>query len=160
MTRLDDTGMNRANGNLVNTLALGHAHIHTAAAMHISIFSHCLTQRIKALREGVMQDKRARVGMILRHKAKHILNLALIPNGSRNHTGQGFIAQGLPFTEDSLNCLHFMLAQIFKNSVNRIPLYFGIFRFIPAKHSGQRIFAAVGQDIGRAAEVFRFYDFQ
>ena len=101
-----------------------------------------------------MQHQRTQIGMSLRNKAEHIMQLALIPGSRRQQRRQALIVQRPVRGELRLEHVDIVLIRIIEQAVNR--QHTGAQRFVSAEHSCQRMAAAIAADIRRTTQIFRF----
>ena len=101
-----------------------------------------------------MQHQRTQIGMSLRNKAKHIMQLALIPGSRRQQRRQALIVQRAVSGKLRLEHVDIVLIRIIEQAVNR--QHTGAQRFVSAEHSCQRMAPAITADIRRTTQIFRF----
>ncbi len=91
MARLDDAGMNRADGNLHHPFAVdaGDRPIGVLDARQPPGRIEVLAQRVLAARPVRVQHQPARIGMADRIQPEHVLDLPLVPVGRRDDGRDG-----------------------------------------------------------------------
>ena len=89
ISRLNDPGMNRTDRHLEHPLAMDAGPlVFRRLLLRFGALGEVLSQGMTTRRPMLMQHQRSQIGMPHRHKAKQIVDLPLVPSGSRQQRRQ------------------------------------------------------------------------
>ena len=159
MSRLYDTCVYRADGNLKESFAVGYMDVIAALTPRLGVLRHVLQQRVKALREALMEYQWTRVGVSLGDYAEHVLYFTLVPGCRRKHVGQCGEAVRHSFFEHGFQCFHFMCACIFKDAVYRQAFYVFVPSLVASEHCCKRVCALCRKALCRLRKLRGLYKF-